>query len=238
MWVEVTERSSEETETETGLPEGHWLRWEDYQQVSDEDIRVAVRSLTEDEATHGFAESTTYDVVLDDGTRLAPKAVLGLAARAALGIEVLPKHFLGGVGTPCFRAIAAAGFEIKPKKRDGGIPTDPGDEWVEGEPQRVRHLRYERNSRAAHEKKKTFREDKGHLACEECGIVPVDEYDAESGEACIEYCITGCDWRRIRRRLVRGEHSTESLWCCVGGTMRWPGSPGVEVETVELEGPI
>lgn len=41
-------------------------------------------------ADHGFGESTDYDVVLDDGTRLPPKAVFGLAASEALGYDVIP----------------------------------------------------------------------------------------------------------------------------------------------------
>ena len=173
-------------DTTTNLEPGRWLTREDFRRVSGADIRAAARSLSAGRATHPVGKSTDYNVVLEDGTRLAPKAVFGLAARTALGVDVRPKHFRGGAGPPCFRAIAAAGFGIEPKRGRGVIPADPGDEWAEGEPRRVSHLSYERSRRAAREKKQAYRDKHGHLACEKCGFIPVKKYGAESGEACIE----------------------------------------------------
>ena len=165
---------------------GRWLTGEDFARVKAEHIQEAVRALLSGSVVHPFAKSTDYDVVLDDGMRLAPKAVFGIAARRALGIEVRPRDFRGGEGTPCFRTIRAAQFRIVPKQRGGGVPPDPGDAWVEGDPKRMTHVRYERNTRAARSKKRAFKEEHGQLICEECGLVPVDQYGDESGDACIE----------------------------------------------------
>jgi hypothetical protein len=58
-----------------------------------------------------FGEHTDYEVVYKK-TRLKPKALFGLAARQALGVDVAPGHFYGGLGTPCFRKIEQAGLAI------------------------------------------------------------------------------------------------------------------------------
>ena len=105
--------------TDKGLRPGRWLKREDFGRVGRGDIRDAVRVLASGRSAAPFGKSTDYDVVVADGPRLPPKAVFGLAARAALSMDVRPKHFRGGAGTPCFRAIAAAGFGIEPK-REGG----------------------------------------------------------------------------------------------------------------------
>ena len=169
------------------LEPGRWLTSEDLDRVDDNAIREAAHSLAALGEQDPFGDSTDYDVVLQDGVRLPPKAVFGLAARKVLGMDVRPRNFRGGAGTPCFRAIEAAGFEIEPKRDGDQIPSDPGEEWAEGEPRRVSHLRYERNREAVRHKKEAYREEHGHLACEECGLVPVDvERYGTGGEACIE----------------------------------------------------
>ncbi len=104
--------------------------------VTAEQIWNAVQKLSAGLKDHACKESTAYDLIAD--MRLDPKAVFGVAATEALGFEVLPGHFSGGVGRPCFRALQEAGYFILPK---GEVPTalpvplPPEDrEWVEGRP--------------------------------------------------------------------------------------------------------
>jgi hypothetical protein len=83
-------------------------------QVTAAHVQAAVRQLL-DGVGHPFGPSTDFDLITGAGELLPPKAVFGLAATEALGFPVLPKHFTGGVGTPCFQALEAAGFAIRPK---------------------------------------------------------------------------------------------------------------------------
>ena len=53
----------------------------------------AVQPLLSESAQHFFGESVDYDPITDEGQRLPPKAVFGIALSRALGWEVLPKHF-------------------------------------------------------------------------------------------------------------------------------------------------
>ena len=80
--------------------------------IKQSDFRKAAQLLVEGKVEHRFADSTHYDVLLSNGRRLPPKALLGVAASRALNIEALPAHFRGGEGTPCFRILRAAGFRI------------------------------------------------------------------------------------------------------------------------------
>ena len=90
------------------------LPHDDLYKTTAEHVRSALEKLRAG-ASHKFGPSTDYDVVTDTGERLPPKAVFGLAASEALGFEVLPEHFSGGAGTPCFRVLEAAGLTILPK---------------------------------------------------------------------------------------------------------------------------
>ena len=175
-------------ETRTSLAPGRWLIGADFDRVESKCIREAVQALGNGSEKHPFAESTDYDVLLEDGTRLASKAVFGVAARRALGLDVQPKHFQGGEGTPCFRIIRAAGFPIVPKGGDGDVPPDPDQsKWIEGDARRETHIRYERDQNAVRKKKQAFRDKhEGRLGCEKCGCFPVEYYGKKSGEACIE----------------------------------------------------
>ena len=174
-------------ETRESLAPGQWLTTEDHERVKSKYIREAVQVLLKGSVKHPFAESTGYDVLLKDGTRLAPKAVFGVAAQRALNLDIRPSHFRGGEGTPCFRIIRMAGFAIVPKGRDGNVPSSEQSEWIEGDPRRETHIRYERDQKAVQNKKKAFRdENEGRLGCERCGCFPVEYYGDESGEACIE----------------------------------------------------
>ena len=170
------------------LEPGRWLRSADLERVKLEDIRESARLLVDGRVEHPFSESTVYDVLLDDGRRLAPKALFGIAVSRALNLDVQPSHFRGGEGTPCFRAIRAAGFRIVPKAENDDVPALPEERnWTEGEPIRRCHIQYERDPRAAREKKQVFRDSHGgRLECEQCGLVPADSGAGGWGEACIE----------------------------------------------------
>ena len=192
------------------LESGRWLNSADIGRVEPEDIRESARLLADGMVKHSFSESTGYDVLIDDGKRLPPKALFGVAASRVLGMDVRPGHFRGGEGTPCFRAIRAAGFRIIPKAEDGDLPALPEEQnWIEGEPLRRWHLVYERNPRAAKEKKHVFRESHGgRLACERCGLVPVNSGLGGWGEACIEV-----HHRIPLAELGRRKTSVDDLMC-------------------------
>ena len=83
--------------------------------VREDHIWLAVQSIVSGRVQHSFGESTDYDVIADDQSRLPPKAVFGVAASEALGIDIRPWHFTGGLNTRCFEAINDAGYRIVPK---------------------------------------------------------------------------------------------------------------------------
>ena len=103
-----------------------WLTEADVKTIKTDHILEAMQALRSGSASHRFAASTHYDVVLDDGTRLAPKAVFGVAASRALGRDVGPGDFNGGDKTACFRTIEAAGLTIKRKEASGQAPKKRG----------------------------------------------------------------------------------------------------------------
>lgn len=157
--------------------------------VTAEHIWNALEKLRESTFTHDFGPSTDFDMVTDAGERFPPKAVFGIAASEAMGFKVLPKHFTGGVGTTCFRALERAGFAVVPKD-ENVRPLDPiswdDRQWSEGKPRLVAHLRKERASGLAQAKKDWFVRTHGQLACERCGMDPVVVYGGPHGTACIE----------------------------------------------------
>ena len=63
-------------------------------QITREDIEEAIAALDRGEA-HAFGPSTFYDLLIS-GRRYPPKAVVGLAARRALGRALRPDEFSGG----------------------------------------------------------------------------------------------------------------------------------------------
>lgn len=145
-------------------------------------------------ASHKFGESTDYDLVTDEGLRLAPKAVFGLALEYALDREIVPKHFSAGVTSVCFRLLREAGYRIVPK---GGLPQmladaepdsdeTPTDMYPEGAKLLKQHIGRERKPAAARAKKADFIKKHGRLLCERCRIDPVALFGSEHGEACIE----------------------------------------------------
>ena len=136
-----------------------------------------------------FVDSTKFDVLLESGQRLPPKAVFGLAASMAFGFDVKPHHFSGGQNTICFEKIRNAGFAIvtKPDAREiERASLSPEDvTWTEGETRLVSHLRRERKSGLSKAKKRDYIAQNGHLSCERCGLKP-DEVYGSHGESCIE----------------------------------------------------
>ena len=162
---------------------------EQLRKVTPEYIWEAVQRLLEGTTAEGFGPSIDYDLLVDDGGRLAPKQVFALAATTALGFNIKPGHFTAGKGTVCFELLEAAGYKIIPKGEQVEpveIPTDAEDrEWAEGQVKLVYHLRRERSPGLSKAKKSAFIKKHGRLFCEECGADPIETY-GELGAACIE----------------------------------------------------
>lgn len=162
----------------------------DLNKVTPEHVWKAIRLLLSGYTTHGFGESTDFDLIADDGARLPPKAVFGIAATEALKSKVLPKHFSGGEDSACFRILRSAGYLVLPKQKNAtstshlAIATD--EHWTEGRTRLVTHVRKERGNGLATAKKAEFLRLNKKLWCERCGMDPVSTYGPEHGEACIE----------------------------------------------------
>ncbi len=82
-----------------------------------EGIREATERLASGE-DFDYPDSTTFDVVADDGTLLAPKRVIGLAGLIHYGAPLKPEDFSGGEDEPAFARIRKAGLAI-------GLKADP-----------------------------------------------------------------------------------------------------------------
>lgn len=157
--------------------------------VTPEYVWEAVQALLHGAQAEGYKPSIDYDLLADDDVRLAPKQVFGLAATAALGRDIKPIHFTGGMGTVCFELLEAAGYRIVPKHAQVEtieIPDEPEDrEWSEGQVKLVYHLKRERSPGLSRAKKASFIKQHGRLFCEECELDPAEAY-GDFGIACIE----------------------------------------------------
>lgn len=148
----------------------------------------AVQQFIEGDVQHPFGPSIDYDLIADDGRRLPPKAVFGLALSMALdGAPIEPRHFTAGGA--CFTLLRAAGYQVVrkgkvPESSDSEIYID--EEWREGGVALKSHLTRERAPGLARAKKAQYRRTHGRLSCEQCGLDPVAHYDAKEAEACIE----------------------------------------------------
>lgn len=91
------------------------LKASDLKKITNEHMLKAIADLDQG-VEHSFADSTGFDLV-HEGKRYPPKAVFGVAGRYALGRELLPEHFSGGVDSFCFRVLKEAGFEVISKRR-------------------------------------------------------------------------------------------------------------------------
>ncbi len=179
-----------------------------------------------DGAVHGFGESTDYDLLTDEGRRLAPKAVFGMALSRALNREILPKHFSAGEDSVCFRLLRDAGYRIVPK---GDAPaavadadTDPDETppevYPEGAKVLKQHVGRERKPAAARAKKADFIRRHGRLFCERCRTDPVETFGSEHGDACIEV-----HHARVQIADMPADHTTqlEDLQCLCANCHRF-----------------
>ncbi len=182
--------------------------------VTPEHVWNAVQMILEGFADHQFAASMDYDLLADAGVRLPPKAVFGVAARLALGFEVLPKHFTAGENSACFRILRGAGYSIVKKGEE--IPPPPSElsnedlDWAEGKVRLVTHLVKERAKGLAQAKKSHFKRQHGKLYCERCSLDPVAQYGTAHAESCIEV-----HHHEVHVRDMAEQHHTrlESLQC-------------------------
>lgn len=162
----------------------------DLREVTEYDIWSAMEALQNGASAGLFDESLSYDLVAENGTRLPPKAVFGLAASSALGYPVQPVNFTGGVDTVCFELLEAAGWKIVGKGAPTGAPDARSDDaekqWPEGDERRRSHLRRERHPGVAKAKKAEQRKLHGRLFCEQCKMDPLVVFGGPDGEACIE----------------------------------------------------
>jgi hypothetical protein len=69
-------------------------------------------------AEHGFAPTTTYDLV-SAGRSYPPKAILGTAYEFATGHRLASGDFEGGK-SGAVRVLEALGFMVRPKQRPDG----------------------------------------------------------------------------------------------------------------------
>jgi hypothetical protein len=69
-------------------------------------------------ATHGFAPTTTYELVWDE-RRYPPKAILGTAYEFATGQRLASGDFEGGK-TGAVRVLGKLGFDVQQKRRPAG----------------------------------------------------------------------------------------------------------------------
>jgi hypothetical protein len=102
-------------------------------QITREDILDAIAALDRG-VPHAFGPSAFYDL-LQGGHRYPPKAVVGLAARRALGRALRPDEFSGGQESWAFRLLRERGFTIVDKERRSGGPELPSEPplrvWIE-----------------------------------------------------------------------------------------------------------
>jgi hypothetical protein len=176
------------------MTEGGRLPSDVLKQVTAEHIYEAVEFLIAG-GTHPFGESTNWDLLARDSIRLPPKAVFGVALSRVVGYEVLPGHFHSGDESLALRLLRSAGFRVVPKGESSALASelDADDlddgEWDEGARRLVSHVRAERTRQPglASAKKAQFkRQHKGRLFCERCKTDPVQVYETEEAESCIE----------------------------------------------------
>jgi len=135
-----------------------------------------------------FDDSDKFDVLLENGERLPPKALFGRALSKVVDFPVRPGHFTGGTSSTCFSILAQYEYQIVPKGNTVTLPPPPPEDksWLEGNKRQQWHLASERRSGLAAAKRRHFLTKHGKLYCEQCGLDPVKAYGTPDGEACIE----------------------------------------------------
>src|ERR1043166_9136677 len=102
-------------------------------QISRQDILDAIVALDRGEP-HAFGPSIFYDL-LESGRRYPPKAVVGLAARRALGRPLRSDEFSGGQESWAFRLLRDRGFQVVEKedaRNTRALPAVPPPQvWIE-----------------------------------------------------------------------------------------------------------
>jgi hypothetical protein len=157
--------------------------------VNAQHIWQAIEKIKDEPNNNNFGPATRYEVVLDDGTRLAPKVVFGEALKLALNKDIGPDDFSADIDSICIKEIRSAGFNIVSKgtaATSSTLPVPPEDKsWAEGSKKRISHLKRERQSGLANAKKAAFIAIHGKLYCERCNLDPVEMF-GKFGAACIE----------------------------------------------------
>jgi hypothetical protein len=136
-----------------------------------------------------YGPSLDYDLISEQGNRLPPKAVFGLALSLALdGRRIEPKHFSGGEASLCVRLLREAGFEVIPKDAEARGDQNSGEDESTFEEGRLRLRLHRTRERAqvSRAKKAQFLRLHGKLTCERCDCDPVATYGTVDAEACIE----------------------------------------------------
>jgi hypothetical protein len=162
------------------------LSLEVLRRVSAVHVWEAVQRLLAGESPEPFVESTNFDLLTDDDERLPPKAVFGIALSAALSRPILPAHFSGGEGSPCFDILRSLGYRVIPKNAEVSSADSVADEFPEGMKFLRTHARRERSPAAARAKKADFVARFGALGCERCGEDFSAKYGTANADACIE----------------------------------------------------
>src|SRR5262245_32641806 len=94
----------------------HSIQWD---QVSDDDVVRAIREYDDLGperffAEHGFAPTTTYDLVWEK-RRYPPKAILGTAYELATGERLATTDFEGGK-SGAVKVLGKLGFTVEPRR--------------------------------------------------------------------------------------------------------------------------
>lgn len=116
-------------------------------QLSREDLLEGMQDYDSGSVSHGFVESTTYDLIYQN-RQYPPKAVVGLALAKYLRRVPEPVELRGGAGTTTFLLLRARGFHVIKKTRAYPDELSGSDSLVEGAGIRVVVNRYERNRAA------------------------------------------------------------------------------------------
>ena len=161
-----------------------------------------------------FEDSDGYDVLLENGDRLPPKALFGKALARRLGRDIRPVHFAGGERTACFKILRTHGYEVVTKGDAAAVSPDPSSdkEWREGGKKLRTHLSSERKSGLAAAKRAHFIDQNGALFCESCGLNPSQTYESVYAESCIEVHHASVSVATMQPRVWRQRRCNETRW--------------------------